>query len=152
MNPLWVSVFGLIGTVLGSGITVISQILLKKNERLNVFRLVAAEKRLEAHQKAFMLWNELFSNIHNDDGLSSIIFRCQDWWNKNCLYLDPKSREAFKMAYLTASIFNSIPKSDNKLKKDNFKIIEKTGELLVRGVDLPTIGEFEGKKIQKVKK
>src|SRR5262245_13021112 len=64
-------------------------------------RMVAVEKRLEAHQQAYTLWRKLRSNAHLE-GINSIVLECQEWWERNCLYLAPAAREAFLQAYFAA--------------------------------------------------
>ena len=65
-------------------------------------RMAAVEKRLEAHQHAYMLWRKLRTNLHSDN-INSIVMECQEWWQCNCLYLAPAAREAFRLAYSFAA-------------------------------------------------
>src|SRR5438477_13195707 len=51
-------------------------------------RMVAVEKRLETHQQAYILWRRLVSTAFSDD-IVSVVVECQDFWNRNCLYLSP---------------------------------------------------------------
>jgi len=138
---------GFLGAILGAGIVTFTHWIISKKDRINQLRLAALEKRLSVHQEAYTLWTELFWNLHNEKDLPNIVMKCQDWWYKNCLYLDPKSRESFKLSCHLAFDFSSIPRNNSKLRKDSFKQIRKAGEDIVKGVDLPTIGEYEGKRI-----
>jgi hypothetical protein len=70
-------------------------------------RLAAVERRLQAHQEAFTLWRNLLSTIHTED-VRSEASKCSEWWNKNCLYLEPTAREAFANAYHAASDHSSL--------------------------------------------
>ncbi len=56
----------------------------------NSLRLAAAEKRLDKHQEIYTrLWT--MSRLFHDDDLGEILRQCQEWWVRNCLYLDRKS-------------------------------------------------------------
>ncbi len=61
-------------------------------------RMAALDRRLQAHQEAFELWRELLEAAHTD-GIGKVVMKCQSWWERNCLYLEPKVREAFVAAY-----------------------------------------------------
>ena len=140
-----VAIIGLLGTILGTIITVAVSLIISKKDRINQFRLAALEKRLAVHQEAFSLWTELFWNLR-EDKLGDIVLKSQDWWYKNCLYLDSKSRNAFKKALNLSVNFKHI--SDSKLIEKQFREIEQVGELLVAGVELPSIGKNEGKRVE----
>ena len=141
------SLIGLGGTMIGVIITLAVQCFITRTERISQFRLAALEKRLAVHQDAYELWINLFWNIHDPEKVPGMIIKCQEWWTKNCLYLDPKTRWAFKTALHHAGDFNKITRDQAQLKKDTFNDIKKVGELIVAGVDLPVIGEYENKKI-----
>ncbi|MDR4510052.1 MAG: hypothetical protein MRJ65_17760 [Candidatus Brocadiaceae bacterium] len=85
-------------------------------------RIAALDRRLQAHQEAFELWRKLISNVHNND-IGNVVIECQDWWDKNCLYLSPKAREAFNYAYHCAHIHRSFlhDRTSLDLVKKNWK-------------------------------
>ncbi len=68
-------------------------VILENIKAKNQLRLAALDKRLQAHQEAFTLWRELFSAIHSPD-IGKAVINCQEWWGKNCIYLEPEVREA----------------------------------------------------------
>lgn len=107
-------------------------------------RMAAAEKRLEAHQEAYTLWNGLIGRLHSAD-LRDHISECYTWWVNNCLYLSPSAREAFSDAYLAANIHESfkLDKSKPDLVNTNFDRIKVAGEKIVAGAELPALGEKE---------
>ena len=45
------------------------------------------------------MWRELFSAIHTPE-VTAAVRRCTQWWEKNCVYLGPKSHHAFFDAFL----------------------------------------------------
>lgn len=138
------ALIGLLGTLFGIVITTVLTWVISKRERVNQFRLAALEKRLAVHQEAYALWSELFIHLF-DDNIGDYVMKAQEWWYKNCLYLDPKSRNAFRIAINLAFNHRNIPNSESQLKQQSYKDIERVGELLAAGVGLPSIGENEGK-------
>jgi len=66
----------------------------------NQMRTASLDRRLEAHQEAFARWRSL---VGNPDEVHKAILECQDWWEKNCLYLEPEVRQAFVEAYVGAN-------------------------------------------------
>jgi ABC-type lipoprotein release transport system permease subunit len=109
------ALIGFIGTILGVILTLVYQWFTFKIQRKDQFRLAALDKRLEKHQEAYTLWRELISVIYDEKELLTIIFKCQDWWFKNCLYLQPEARRAFWDSF--QFIFPDNPKDQFKLKE-----------------------------------
>ncbi len=107
-------------------------------------RLAALDRRLQAHQEAFTLWRELLSKVYKEE-IGDFVIKCQDWWNKNCLYLSSEARAAFRTAYQSAFDHKDflIDRSNTELIRENWKRIEFTGEAIVRGAELPPLGEKE---------
>ena len=73
------------------------------------------------------------------------MLECQDWWNKNCLYLSAEARDAFNRAYSIAQDHRTLVQSNRDLDavKKYSEIIYGAGELIVAGVDLPSLGPRE---------
>lgn len=108
-------------------------------------RLAALDRRLQAHQEAFTLWRKLLSKVHSDD-VADAAMECQVWWNENCIYLDSEARIAFRTAYHAAfnlKDFLADKRSNLKLIEENMKRIKDAGEAIVRGAELPSLGEKE---------
>lgn len=145
MSEKFAAIIGLVGVIVGASITSLFQFFKSKSDQAHQLRMAALEKRLATHQEAYTLWNELLWNIHKKDEVNTIAVKCQDWWYKNCLYLDPKTRKAFKEIIYTASEFSS---ANAKTKEKEFNEILKVGHLIAEGVKLPSIGKLENKKIQ----
>ena len=114
---------------------------LRMNQQL---RLAAVEKRLAAHQEAFTLWRRLIASAY-DDALGSVVLECQDWWNKNCLYLSAEARDAFNRSYMLAQDHRTLAQSNRDLDavKKYSQIIFAAGEAIVAGVELPSLGPRE---------
>ena len=113
-------------------------------------RLAAVDKRLQAHQEAFTKWRELMATVHSPDVHKTII-ECQSWWDQNCVYLEPKVREAFVVAYRAASDRKSLtqPGGDVNAIKENWQKILGFGNSLFEAIQLPSLSELETKSISK---
>lgn len=108
-------------------------------------RMAALERRLQAHQEAYTLWWNLLGAVHDEQRIGKIVMDCQDWWVKNCLYLDPEARRAFSAAYHAAHMHKDLlrPVLQAEAAKQNWDVLQKAGQAIVRGVDLPSLGESE---------
>jgi hypothetical protein len=139
MNPETIA--ALIGAIVGAGITAGVQWITSERGFRHQLRMAAIEKRLAAHQKAYSLWRELKHNAHDSKTIGDVVLRCQDWWEKNCLYLEPEAREAFFKAYIAAhSHHQYVELRDNPdLVKNNWKTIIDAGTIIEKCVDLPPI-------------
>jgi hypothetical protein len=107
-------------------------------------RLAAAERRLNAHQEAFTLWRSLLLNVHSDL-VHSVVIECQDWWNRNCLYLSANARNSFNRAYFAASSHRELVRS--RVSADevsaNMRLIRQAGDDIIAGAELPSLGPRE---------
>ena len=98
---------------------------------------------------------ELVGEVHNKDRIGEAVRECQEWWVENNLYLDAEVRQAFKVAYLSASRHSNILRScrgssrpeDHEESKKNWKEINYTGEVIVKAVKLPSLGKEEYKPV-----
>ena len=138
----------LIGVALGALLSDYSTQRSGELERTHQLRLAALDRRLQAHQDAYALWRRLLFNVHDSKEASRIAGECQEWWDRNCLYLEPRAREAFSRAYLTAPGFEVVKKSgDLFLVKAEFETIQSAGSLIAEGVQLPAISKGEDAKV-----
>jgi hypothetical protein len=126
-----------------------NRLLLEQTKRKHQLSLAALDRRLEAHQQVYSLWQKLLSAVHDEDKIGDVVTECQDWWMENCLYLDAEARPAFKAAYHAALDHRSFlrPPLDAGAAKENWKRITDAGEAIVRGVELPSLGEEEYKPV-----
>ena len=122
-------------------------VLLEGTKTRNQLRMAALEERLRAHQEAFALWRGLNRVAHDADGstLRPEIQKCQDWWDRNCLYLTSESREAFAGAfwaahYLTSEMQAKLPPQDVQRRWEQLSL---AGSVLVASVALPPLNEVE---------
>ena len=121
-----------------------NSLLLEELRGRHQLRMAAIEKRLEVHQHAFTLWRRLLSTVHSEE-VNAVVTECQYWWDRNCLYLNPQAREAFNGAFFAAHMHKGLlqDRSNRKAVQENWAVIMRAGELIVSGVELPTLGERE---------
>ncbi|EOA6545609.1 TPA: hypothetical protein ACGU7E_004613 [Vibrio vulnificus] len=129
-----------------------NNIWLEMQKSHNQLKLVAPEKRMQAHQEAFELWRKIISNMHTDQRVS-IVMECQDWYNKNCLYLGEEARKAFSTAYGALAIHNDLlqDRSSSRDAKENYFSMINAGETIVSGVELPPLNADVSVVLQKEK-
>jgi hypothetical protein len=140
---------GLLGVIVGATISEASRHQSESLARQHQLRLAALDRRLQAHQEAYALWRHLLFDAWDPTAAPMTARQCQDWWDNNCLYLDPASRSAFQQAFLTADTFHVTQQSrDPRLIQAETEIIRRVGEILVAGVELPPISKGEDKTIQ----
>ena len=106
------------------------------------FRLVAVERRLQAHQEGFRLWRKL-TMVSGDQDLQrrrAVVAECTEWWEQNCFYLGPRSRVAFFSAYMTVHITRAAHNQEDadKLQRAWEEIIA-PGKILQEEVALPPL-------------
>ncbi|MGO4398466.1 hypothetical protein [Achromobacter sp. PAB15] len=109
----------------------------------NQLRTAAIERRLVAHQQAFALWRRLYSSQSTDQA-SSVVLECQQWWNENCLFLEPEARDKFSLAYLTVAGHKSMLEATEREKTLEYlqkytRTMDAAGEALLNAVSLPKI-------------
>jgi len=115
----------LIGVLIGYYIS------LQKNkvDRSDKYFFAALDKKIKAHQEAYNLVWDLPSAAHKYNGYDKIINSCEEWYRNNCLYLEPKSRKAFYLAYMTAWNYESQlnawrdTQNDKKIEEEWSKIV-----------------------------
>jgi len=104
-------------------------------------RMASIDKRLAIHQEAYTLWRDLLHTVHQKDKVGDKINECQEWWFKNCLYLDQNPRKAFYEAFHAAAIHSDLlaSKEDGSVIRENWTKITKVGEATEEAVALPPI-------------
>jgi hypothetical protein len=117
---------------------------LEDRKATHQLRLAALDRRLEAHQEAFALWRELVGNVYTDE-IGKTVLKCQDWWDKNCLYLEPGVRQAFIQSYAAAHSHRTLVESrpDAKLVTEHWERVIQVGDLILAAVQLPTLTSDE---------
>ncbi len=129
-----------------------NRVLVEQAKRKHQLSIAALDRRLEAHQQAYARWRKLRSVLHKDE-VGSVVIECQDWWVENCLYLDAEARQAFLEAYHAAFAYrehaagNRESPEGSEIVKENFMAVLNAGDMIVKGVELPSLGEDEYKPV-----
>ena len=121
-------------------------LLVEAGKAKHQLRMAALDRRLQAHQEAFSLWREILGSAHTEEAGKTVL-KCQEWWEKNCLYLEPKVRDAFVSAYSAAHSHHAYvqARSDSELVRENWNRIVTFPNILFEAVQLPPLTESESK-------
>lgn len=66
----------------------------------HTLRFAALERRLEAHQEAFMHIVSLAAVFYSEkEDMQKAMRECRIWWSRNCLYLEEEAKTAFDSAF-----------------------------------------------------
>ena len=114
-------------------------------------RLAVVERRFQAHQDAHTLWLKLFQKVYVGE-IGEVVMECQEWWEKNSLYLESKTRIAFKLAYHAALNHRDLlkgPRDDDhkKIIEQNWRQIIEAGSMIEDAVNLPSLGVSEVQRV-----
>ena len=117
---------------------------LEERKATHQLRLAALDRRLAAHQEAFALWREIVGTVYFEE-IHATVLKCQEWWEKNCLYLEPDVRQAFIQSYGAThshmALIDAHP--DAKLVSEHWDRIIRVGDLILAAVQLPTLTSAE---------
>jgi hypothetical protein len=107
------------------------------------------DKRLEIHQLAFSLSLQLPSAAHDPENNSDLLHQCDNFWKNNCLFMVPKVRESFRLAYQTARFYPTYRDNyekgkitDAELKEAWYKITKSTYDI-VESIGFRWLGDLE---------
>ncbi|MET4567698.1 hypothetical protein [Rhodanobacter soli] len=109
-------------------------------------RTLAGPERLRASQEAFALWRALFDADIAD---FAVMDECNDWWRKNCLYLDAPARQAFiegVAAWHGRAILMSPANRDPANHEPLTRLMATfmaTPDAIMKGAGLPPLAEQE---------
>lgn len=99
----------------------------------------ALDRRLQAHQEAFNLWRKMISSVHTEKAMD-VSYESQQWWNLNCVYLDAKSRKAFRKAFVAlANHADYLSSDDSEAVKENWKDLKGAADPILREAELPPL-------------
>lgn len=119
----------------------------KRNSRK--YNHVALDKRLEVHQQAFSLSLQLPTAAEDPDKHANVLHECDSFWKSNCLFMLPKVRESFRVAYQTAWIFPTYKdqfsrgKINEKELGEVWKKITNCTYDIVQAIGLRWLGDLE---------
>lgn len=136
------------------GIKMENAMLVERFKSQQQLRNAALDKRLEAHQRAFELWHGLHDNVlvpnMDREKVEKEIKQCFEWWQANCLYLEPEARKAFSGAYVSAwtlmangGVSAAGYPTIEKLLHESETRIRDAGNIIMKAVALPGLTEAE---------
>lgn len=114
-------------------------------------RFLAADRRLEVHQKAYAFVGQMMNLIHSSDAAPrrSKVNEMVSFWNDNCLYMDAKVREAFAAAMRSFDVHRDLLDQAQKNPKDrpqlapiisaNFETVKQLESVIISACELPSI-------------
>ncbi|MGF6575091.1 hypothetical protein ABH945_007220 [Paraburkholderia sp. GAS333] len=122
--------------------------IIENSKQRHDLRLAALDQRLAAHQEAFTLWRELLAEVHGEK-VGPVVLRCQAWWERKCLYLEPTVRDAFVRAYSAASSHHGYTQSrfDVKDVQANWAEIARFPNILFEAIQLPPLQREAAEKV-----
>jgi hypothetical protein len=110
-------------------------------------RMVAAEKRLQAHQDAYSQWRSLLiaTTTAQSEVINMQFAKAESWFHSNCIFLGPSSREAMADALKSVWAHNQldIKTADPNLVMRIWQGIERAGNVFLAEVDLPPMSQQE---------
>ncbi len=113
-------------------------------------RMVAAEKRLEAHQQAFLQWRVLDDAMANAsmEILYATIQDCHEWYDQNCVYLAPTSRDAYVAMLSSAVEVRNLLQLGKETSDpeiiEGWQTVELARNIFLRDVELPLMNKGQG--------
>lgn len=116
-------------------------------------RMVAAERRIQAHQEAFMQWQHLADALGQGKypEAGAIENELRGWYRKNCMFLGGDGRDAVKSAFeFSNSFLAAIHHSDGVKMGEvllfvagGWEAFVNLGNVLLMQVDLPAMRTSE---------
>jgi hypothetical protein len=117
-------------------------------------RMVAAERRLQAHQEAFTLWSDLMGATYKDhETLTVAIEQCRSWYRTNCIYLGSASRDVFMgMIGNACSYLNPVLNLHGIPRHELMHSINDAGNKFLEALDLPGFTEAQRMQLSELAK
>ena len=144
-------IMAFLGAIFGYWISALSS----RKDRKHQLAMAALEKRLKAHQEAITICFGIWHNIFNDQELHRIVIDAQDWYYKNCLYLDDIARNDFWNCLNVAPNYAGLVRNYQKMARqqggihdestkaiidESWNIIHKPAYSIPATVGLPSFG------------
>lgn len=105
-------------------------------------RLVAAEKRIQAHQQAYAHWLELQKSIvFDDESWTTLREEGRTWYANNCMFLTSNSRRVFATAIAGFDRLRIGTRThDLELQREAHQEIGGIFPTIFSDVDIPSLG------------
>jgi hypothetical protein len=114
-------------------------------------RFLAADRRLEVHQKAYAFVGQMMNLIHSKAVLDrrKKVSDMMKFWNDNCLYMDATVREAFAAAMRSFDVHRDLLDQAAENPEDrprlapiisvNFETVRRLENVIIQACELPAI-------------
>ena len=91
-------------------------------ERKDKYKMVAIEKRLEAHQKAMYYWYKLLNILYDKDKVKrdDLIHKATEFLYNNALYLEKETRENFPMFIVSVKFYPDVLEAFQRVFDEGF--------------------------------
>ena len=121
--------------------------LLEELKARHQLRTASLDRRLQAHQEAFTQWRALVAGPTES---GNAVVACQAWWEKNCLYLEPKVRQAFVEAYMNAHLRAEFvrARAESKFITEAWDKVMAFPNVLFESVQLPPLTPTESEALK----
>ena len=120
---------------------------LELSRQKHLSSLVAPEKRLEAHQQAFVLWLDLAEASRKSDNsrILQTAEKCWQWWRDNCMYLDEEIDKELLQPARGATLLGRpyllrVPGEKERIRSQ----IQQSPDVIRQAVGLPNPGGESG--------
>lgn len=134
-------------------------ILIEQFKAKSQLRMAALDKRLQAHQDAFVFWRRLVATAHSDE-VGPVVMECQAFWEQQCLYLEPAARQALSDAYVHAASHRQLVQGSQYMTNEqrtelmprineSWAFINGAGKVILESVALPALSDAEAQQIGK---
>lgn len=148
---LWVLLFVGVLAFIGSFVGHFLSHRIFKIKRHDVYAMAALDKKMEAHQTAFSYAWKFPDLAHNKDTDKrvSLFNEIQEWYIKNCIYLEPITRNEFYSTlwkaenyYIKLDLFGQNKLTHEELIAE-WKALFKIRQTILDGVSEPLIIPFK---------
>jgi len=118
---------------------------LTRQEKYDNYKLSAAEKRLDIHQKAYALTFDI-QKAAAPEKFDGIFNKMHQWWIENNFYLGQKARKAFRDCYWELLIFQKKTTDPNIVERRmnfNKTLLPNTRKIITEEIGLNWLGNEE---------
>lgn len=104
------------------------------------FQMACIDRRLQAHQEAFVFWSKLMKPP-SDDEFMRTNSEASIWWDHNCLYLDPIVQQAFLRSIVAAKSHHVLirNKGGQDSISEHWAEFERFPKVLFEAIKLPPL-------------
>lgn len=100
-------------------------------------RMVAAERRMQAHQEAYKHWHTLVVALNSNVDISDLVTECQAWYVGNCIFLGEQSRTAFTSAWASAMLLRTERGRVGDIYMRSWDKLDRAGNVFLEEAGLP---------------